>query len=64
MHFTAILSAVAFSTAALSTPVRRSESLQLQNFYAEVSSNDTVGTLQFTVESGVSNLTDSCHLSW
>ncbi|KAJ5246178.1 hypothetical protein N7468_001161 [Penicillium chermesinum] len=63
MHFTSF-SLLALATTSLAGPVKRSESFQVQHFSAALYSNNTLGTLAFTVHDPTAHVGDACYLSW
>ncbi|KAJ6144465.1 hypothetical protein N7470_008360 [Penicillium chermesinum] len=58
MHFTSF-SLLALATTSLAGPVKRSESFQVQHFSAALYSNNTLGTLAFTVHDPTAHVGDA-----
>ncbi|KAJ5713269.1 uncharacterized protein N7483_010450 [Penicillium malachiteum] len=58
-----ILYLLAFSSGGFTSPIKRTNSFQVQDFNASVYSNNTLGTLQFAVQNPSNSLGDQCFIS-
>ncbi|KAJ5279469.1 hypothetical protein N7478_004841 [Penicillium angulare] len=65
MRLINILSLPAIAGCTMGNPVvQRAVSVQIQNFHADLYSNNSLGTLQFAVQSPGNNIDDSCYIYW
>jgi hypothetical protein len=58
-----IPSILALASIALTSPVRRAESLHIRNCYVQ-HTDDGTGAMQFALHSTETGLSDDCTLSW